>query len=280
MKYEEAKELKPEEFKRLSGVRIETFETMVKIVKEAVLKKKKPGRPSHLSIENQIMLTLEYWREYRTYFHIGAAWGLHESNAYRTIKRIEDILVKSKQFRLPGKKSLSQEELAPDSVIIDVTENGIERPKKKQKKYFSGKKKRHVIKVQTVSDAQVGFILCNNCDKGKKHDFRMFKESELGLRGETEVLADKGYQGIQKLHSKSTIPYKKKRKGKLTKEEREHNRKLASKRILGEHIFCRIKVFRIFKGDYRNRRKRFGLRFNLISGIYNFELTLPKFKPS
>jgi hypothetical protein len=62
---------------------------MVKIVKEAVLKKKKPGKPSHLSIENQIMITLGYWREYRTHFHIGVAWGLHESNVYRTIKCIE-----------------------------------------------------------------------------------------------------------------------------------------------------------------------------------------------
>ena len=128
MRYEEAKKLKPEEFKRLSGVRPETFETMVKIVKEAVLNKKKTGRPSHLSIENQIMMTLEYWREYWTYFHLGADWGLHESNAYRTIKRIEDILIKANEFRLPGKKSLSQEETVPAGLIVDVTENGIEKP--------------------------------------------------------------------------------------------------------------------------------------------------------
>jgi len=67
---------------------------MVKIVKEAALKKKKLGRPSHLSIENQIMMTLEYWREYQTYFHIGTNWGLHESNAYRTIKSLSEKSVR------------------------------------------------------------------------------------------------------------------------------------------------------------------------------------------
>ena len=130
MNYEQAKKLKPDEFKRLSGVTLQTFERMVEIVKKQVKTKKKAGRPSKLSLENQILMTLEYLREYRTYFHIGKSWGLDESNVYRTIKKIENILLREKDFSLPGKKELFQENNNLKTVVIDVTESPIERPKK------------------------------------------------------------------------------------------------------------------------------------------------------
>lgn len=85
-------------------------------------------------------------------------------------------------------------------------------------------------------------------------------------------MADKGYQGIQKLHPLSRIPYKKKPKETLTKEQKKFNRTLASERIIIENIHRSLKIFRILSSRYRNRRRRFGLRFNLIAGIYNYEL--------
>ena len=75
-------------------------------------------------------MTLEYLREYRTYFHIGQSWGLDESNVYRTIKKIENILIQEKDFRLPGKKELLKENGKVKALVIDVTESPIERPKK------------------------------------------------------------------------------------------------------------------------------------------------------
>ena len=87
-------------------------------------------------------------------------------------------------------------------------------------------------------------------------------------------LADKGYQGITKLHPSSCTPTKKLRKQKLDKYERQHNRALARLRVVAEHINRRLKIFRILAERYRNRRKRFGLRFNLIAAILNFELAL------
>ena len=130
MNYEKAKKLKPDEFKRLCGVSPQTFNQMVKIVKNHEKSKKKTGRPSKLSLENQILMTLEYLREYRTYFHIGKSWGLDESNVYRTIKKIENILIQEKDFRLLGKKELLKESNQLEAVVIDVTESPIERPKK------------------------------------------------------------------------------------------------------------------------------------------------------
>ena len=87
-------------------------------------------------------------------------------------------------------------------------------------------------------------------------------------------LADRGYQGIAKLHSSSCTPTKKPRQRKLDKAERQHNRSLARLRVVAEHINRHLKIFRILAERYRNRRKRFGLRFNLIAAIINFELAL------
>jgi hypothetical protein len=102
----------------------------------------------------------------------------------------------------------------------------------------------------------------------------LFKQSKISLNQRIECLVDKGYQGIQKLHANSQVPKKKPRKGELTDLEKKRNRELARKRVVGEHINLRLKIFKILADRYRNRRKRFGLRFNLIAGLYNYELRL------
>ena len=89
-------------------------------------------------------------------------------------------------------------------------------------------------------------------------------------------MGDKGYQGIHKVHAKSRIPKKKPRGGELSREEQKSNQELAKIRVVSEHINRKLKVFKILSDRYRNRRKRFGLRFNLIAGLYNYELRLLK----
>lgn len=129
MTYDAVKHLKPSEFKRLCGVQPGTFEAMLSVLKQVELNKP-PGRPSKLSMEDQLLMTLEYWREYRTYFHIGQSWGINESTAYRIIRKIEDNLVSSRAFTLPGKKKLQKPDYQLEVVVVDVTETSIERPKK------------------------------------------------------------------------------------------------------------------------------------------------------
>lgn len=90
----------------------------------------KAGRPPKLSLEDQVLMTLEYWREYRTFFHIANSWGIHESSVCRIIRRVEDILTKSKAFTLPGKKKLQLSGHEIEFVVVDVAETPIERPKK------------------------------------------------------------------------------------------------------------------------------------------------------
>jgi hypothetical protein len=89
---------------------------------------------------------------------------------------------------------------------------------------------------------------------------------------DTEILADSGYQGLQKLHIKTRTPKKRVKKIPLTLEDRKANSLLASERVLNENIIAMVKRFKIVSDRYRNRRKRFGLRFNLIAGLYNWEL--------
>lgn len=109
----------------------ETFQKMVEVVSDHLARTRiKTGRPPKLSVEDQVLMTLEYWREYRTFFHLAKSWGLHESSVWRTIRRVEDILTKSKAFTLPGKKKLQLSDHEIELIVVDVAETPIERPKK------------------------------------------------------------------------------------------------------------------------------------------------------
>ena len=88
------------------------------------------GRPPKLRRADQLLMTLMYWREYRTQFHIAETYEVSESTVSRTIKKVEDGLMRSGQFRLPGKKTLQDSETIIEVIVIDVAEQPIERPKK------------------------------------------------------------------------------------------------------------------------------------------------------
>ena len=131
MKYENLKEFKEEDFRRLKGIKRATFEKMIEILKEAEKAKKTlGGKPNKLTMEDRLLMTLEYIREYRTYFHVSASYKISESACYRNIRWIEDILIKHPDFSLPGRKALLKSDREYDVILIDATETPIERPKK------------------------------------------------------------------------------------------------------------------------------------------------------
>lgn len=129
MTYELVRHLKPAHFKRLCGVRPETFVKMVELLSPNLDFGKRGGQPK-LSVEDQLLMTLEYWREYRTYFHIAQSWNLHESTVYRIVRRVETLLVQSGKFNLPGKKQLQQVEHEIEVIVVDVSETPVEHPRK------------------------------------------------------------------------------------------------------------------------------------------------------
>jgi hypothetical protein len=100
----------------------------------------------------------------------------------------------------------------------------------------------------------------------------LFKESKVRWTKQTIGITDTGYTGIKKLQETTKLPKKRRKGNPLTKEEKQENRKTASERVLNENIIGSLKKFKILSDRYRNRRKRFGLRFNLIAGICNREL--------
>jgi hypothetical protein len=274
MNYEQVQKLNPADFKRYCGLHQETFKEMVKIVKAEKKIQKKSVRPSKLCVSDQILMTLSYLREYPTFFHLGIKWGINESNAYRIVIRTEKALINSGLFNLPGKKILYQSQNEIETVAVDVSEHEIERPQKKQKKYYSGKQKYHTIKSQVLANTKSTEIICTAFSNGRTHDFSLFKKSKIGMNEKLELLGDKGYQGIKKIHNNSRTPLKKTKNKTLSQAEKLLNRQLAKSRIIIENIHRSLNIFRILSSRYRNRRRRFGLRFNLIADIYNYELSL------
>jgi len=128
------------------------------------------------------------------------------------------------------------------------------------------------VKTQVVVDKSTRKVICTAFANGKRHDFRLFKDSKTHIKEEIQADTDTGFQGIKEIHLNSVLPKKKSKKKPLTKEEKAFNRKISSERIFNEHAIGFIKRFKILSERYRNRRKRFGLRFNLIAGICNYYL--------
>ena len=134
MKFETVKGLDEEKFRRLTGVKRTTFDKMVGILERAAKDRKtKKGRKKKLSIENMLLMTLEYIREYRTYFHISQSYSVSESNAYKTVKWVENTLIKHADFALPGRKALLKSDIEYEVVLVDASESPIERLKKGSK---------------------------------------------------------------------------------------------------------------------------------------------------
>jgi len=140
MLYEKLKNLSAANFKRYCGVERKTFEKMCEIVRrKSAAQRFVSGRPPKLATKDQVLLTLEYWREYRTMFHIGTSWGISESSVSRIITRVEEVLTASKEFALPGKRGA---DLSPEIevVVVDVAESPIERPKKNKSDIIRARK--------------------------------------------------------------------------------------------------------------------------------------------
>lgn len=266
-----AQKLSAATFKRRFGVQRSTNKQMVNVLKQRWRARPKPGAKPKLDREERILVCLEYWREYRTYFHIGSSWGVSESTVCRIVRWVEDQLMPSGQLRLPGKKAVVRGFEPPEVVVMDVTQSPIERPKRRQRQFYSGKKKRHTLKSQLVIDLKTGQILCTFFGKGRRHDFKLYRAWQVRFASQTESLQDRGYQGIQKLHRPTQLPHKKLRRGQLTAVQKADNRALARRRVRIEQVNRCLKIFRILAERYRNLRRRFGLRCNLIAALYNYE---------
>lgn len=136
MFYAEISDRSPEQFRRLTGVLPTTFEAMLRILRKA---SPNFGRPPKLSLADQVLLTLLYWREYRAQYHMAAEFGISEATCSRIIRRVENVLSESRQFRLPKRPMQGKDEAKElEVIVVDVTESRIQRPKKNRKSIIAG----------------------------------------------------------------------------------------------------------------------------------------------
>ena len=133
-----------ENFKRLVGVKRSTFEEMVKEYKKAEEERKKGhkvgGRKPKLCEEDRVLFMLEYYREYRTLYHMGIDYGVSEGHASKIVRDVESVLIKSGKFSLPSKRALYESDTEIEFIIIDATETPIQRPKKSKNDTIQGRR--------------------------------------------------------------------------------------------------------------------------------------------
>jgi hypothetical protein len=118
------------QFRRCTGVYPETFAEMEEVLTLREGREKKSGRPAALSVAEQLLMTLEFWREYRTFAHLGDDWGVHDDSVHRTMERVEVALMASAQFQMPRKRVFQEAQLVYSIVAVDASEVLCERPKK------------------------------------------------------------------------------------------------------------------------------------------------------
>jgi hypothetical protein len=262
---------RPTLFQRLFGVSIAEFERILKAVepeweKKVIKQYKRPGRNYKLELSGHILMLLLYYRSYTTQIFIGFLFGIDDSRVCRNIRTLEPILAKI--MAITKTRHLSQQEV--EEIIIDATEQPIERPKKGQKAFYSGKKKRHTNKTEIRITPRGRIIHVSKTDPGADHEFCLYKNGPP-LPRDSRAFADSGYQGLDKLHAKTEIPFKASKNKPLDKEDKVYNRALSRIRIKIENVLGQIKVFKILSDRYRNKNKRYNLKFNIIAGIVNLK---------
>jgi hypothetical protein len=268
-----------EEFTRKAGIPYDCFMILLARIKNEISttllsnKLKRRGRKSSMIIEDKLLLTLYYLRHYPTFDNLGDLYNICSSYANDIYHEYLSMIIKTRH--VPCKNLLKDPSIK--SILIDVTEQPIERPKTRQKKNYSGKKKQHTIKVQLVVEPLSSTILDVKVDKGSVHDFTIFKNSRLDIANEIEVCVDLGYQGIDKYVKNISIPDKKPRKGVLTAEQKLDNTKKSKKRVFVEHVNRFCKIFRIAKEVYRGKQRNISKTWNVIAGLVNLRYsTMPE----
>ena len=229
---------------------------------------KRGRKPKIKTHEDRLVLILLYYRCYVTHEFIGYFVGLDETNVCRLFARIEPLI--AKKVHIKKDRTLTEE--AVSTLLTDVTEQPIQRPKNKKarKSYYSGKKKRHTQKTEITMTTRGKIIDISKTTAGSVHDITIRRKGSR-LPPDADKYGDLGYQGWQKASNNVHLPHKKPKNGKLTDQQKQENKAHSQIRIAVEHQFSRLKKFRILGEVYRNFRKKHHLRFNIIAGIINLQ---------
>jgi hypothetical protein len=259
----------PKCFQKITGLSVSEFIMILEEVRPLYRRweqgKKAFGRPSGFSgLEDKLLCLIMYYRTYVTHTFLGYLFGVHNANVCRLFKVMEPFVAKAVSIKKD--RTLTQDKVT--AILADVTEIATQRPKKKQKNKYSGKKKRHTLKAELGMREDGKIIHISKVYGGRTHDFTIRKQEKPFCRDSVKVV-DSGFQGLQKREQNVWLPFKGTKKKPLTKEQKSHNKALAQLRIKVENKIAELKVFQILSQRYRNFQKKLHLRLNVIVGLVN-----------
>lgn len=261
--------LRKPQFRRLTGVSPDMFRGMVSKLRPSwgkqEARKRRSGRPHGVGgLEEHLLLLLLAYRCHLTQELLACLFSVDKSTICRSLKRIE----KPSRHILGVKQSIKVTPHEAQALLIDATEQTIERPKRGQKRYYSGKKKRHTIKNEVIATEAGRIVSVSKSAPGTVHDIMIRRRGPPLPKG-SRGYADSGYQGYQNDHPDLEIPYKASKKHPLTTDEKKYNRALSSFRVRAEHTIRRVKIFRILSDRYRYPRATHSRKFAIAAGIAN-----------
>jgi hypothetical protein len=242
------------------------------------------GRPFKLKLRERFLMLLVYYRLYITFTLSGFLFDLDQSNVCRDITVLEPLikqcvpLPKKLYKRTRRLRTIDEvEEYFPGlKAFIDSAEQEIPRPKNKRKRksYYSGKKKKHTVKTQYMVNSEGAVLHKTDHDRGRIHDYEIFKNKHPTTPLQVENILDLGYLGAKNDFPtvKYVLPFRKKRKSKLSDEEKKYNRKHSKLRVIVEHTISRIKKFGIMGTKFRNKLGRYDHVSDIVSGLVNFRI--------
>jgi hypothetical protein len=280
----------PVTFRRLTGLTPDAFRALLGQVERAWLdaqrrrrerpgRKRKPGagRRHALAVPDQLLLLLIYYRTYVSHAFLGFLFAVDDATSCRTVRRLEPLL--AGVFRVPERKA----DLGEDDVrelFFDATERPTRRPKTGQRRYYSGKKKRHTLKNQIVAvrkrkrpgrrkpgqaeRRRVRVVAVSPTAPGSVHDKKVFDRAAVRVPAGARATGDTGYQGTGLL-----TPAKRKRGRELTERQRRGNARISRRRIAVEHAIGKMKTWRIASERYRNPVRRHTLVIKNVAGLHN-----------
>lgn len=258
------------QIRSLAGVDVGTFYTMVEQLaplwnKCVVEPKNRAGRPWGVGgLEDHLLVLLILYRCAVTQDFLACLYQVDKSAICRALGRLEPLARRV----LGVKKAIRVNAEEAEALIIDATEQPIQRPSRKQRCWYSGKKKSHRIKNEIIITGQGKIVSASDSVPGRVSDITVRRRS-APLPKDAHVYADSGYQGLQDEHPNIDIPYKKSKKHPLTMDEREYNHGLSRFRVRVEHKIAQIKRFRMLSDRFRYPRSTHAAKFAIVAGIVN-----------
>lgn len=257
------------QFRSLTGISPDIFLEMTARLRPAwdrfCRARNRAGRPYAVGdLEDHLMVMLILYRCHITQDFLALLYGVDKATICRSLRRIETVA----RRRLGVKRIISVSEDEAKALLIDATEQPVERPQRKQACWYSGKKKHHSIKNEIITTQAGRIVSVSPSAPGTVHDLTIRRRGPP-LPKNARGYADSGYQGYQEDHSAIDIPYKKPRKGQLSKDEKQYNHALSRFRVRIEHAIGRMKKFRILSDKFRYPRATHSPKFAIIAGITN-----------